>query len=97
MLIDLRPFGVTGKEMEKRLDEVHITANKNAIPNDPEKPTVTSGIRVGTAAVTTRGFGVEEMRQIAHLMALVAKDFEGNAAAVRAAVDALCDKYPLFD
>ena len=96
-LIDLRPMNITGRDMEIRLDEVGITVNKNAIPDDPQKPSITSGIRVGTAAVTTRGFGVEEMRQIAHLMALVAKDFEGNAAAVRAAVDALCDKYPLFD
>ncbi len=96
-LIDLRPMNITGKDMEICLDEVGITVNKNAIPNDPEKPSITSGIRVGTAAVTTRGFGVEEIRQIAHLMALVAKDFEGNKAAVRAAVDALCDKFPLFE
>ncbi len=65
MLIDLRPFGITGKEMERRLDEVHITVNKNAIPNDPETPFVTSGIRVGTPAVTTRGFTEEDMVSIA--------------------------------
>jgi len=96
-LIDLRPMNITGKEMEARLDEVGITVNKNAIPDDPQKPSITSGIRVGTAAVTTRGFVEEDMVQVAHLMALVARDFEGSAAAVRAAVDALCDKYPLFE
>ncbi|MBR5525045.1 MAG: serine hydroxymethyltransferase [Clostridia bacterium] len=96
-LIDLRPMNITGRDMEIRLDEVGITVNKNAIPDDPQKPSITSGIRVGTAAVTTRGFGVEEMRQIAHLMALVARDFEGNADTVRAAVSELCDKYPLFE
>ena len=96
-LIDLRPMDITGKDMETRLDEVGITVNKNAIPDDPQKPSITSGIRVGTAAVTTRGFKEEDMIQVAHLMALVAKDFDANAEAVRAAVDALCDKYPLFE
>ena len=96
-LIDLRPMNITGKDMEARLDEVGITVNKNAIPDDPQKPSITSGIRVGTAAVTTRGFMEEDMVQVAHLMALVAKDFDANAEAVRAAVDALCDKYPLFE
>ena len=97
LLVDLRKMGVTGKELEKRLDDVYITVNKNAIPDDPQKPSITSGIRVGTAAVTSRGFKEEDMVQVAHLMALVAKDFEGNAEAVRAAVDALCDTYPLFE
>ena len=96
-LIDLRPMDITGKDMEARLDEVGITVNKNAIPDDPQKPSITSGIRVGTAAVTTRGFKEEDMVEVAHLMALVAKDFDANAEAVRAAVDALCDKYPLFE
>ena len=96
-LIDLRPMDITGKEMEARLDEVGITVNKNAIPDDPQKPSITSGIRVGTAAVTTRGFKEEDMVEVAHLMALVARDFEGNSDAVRKAVDALCDKYPLFE
>ena len=96
-LIDLRPMNITGVEMETRLDEVGITVNKNAIPDDPQKPSITSGIRVGTPAVTTRGFGVEEMREVAHLIALCAKDFEGNQQAVRQAVDALCDKFPLFE
>ncbi|MBQ3064253.1 MAG: serine hydroxymethyltransferase [Clostridia bacterium] len=97
MLIDLRPFGITGKEMEKRLDEVHITVNKNAIPNDPEKPFVTSGIRVGTPAVTTRGFGVEEMKLIAGWMRDVAADFEGNRERVTAEVIALCEKFPIYE
>ena len=96
-LIDLRPMNITGRDMEIRLDEVGITVNKNAIPDDPQKPSITSGIRVGTAAVTTRGFKEEDMIEVAHLMALVAKDFDANAEAVRAAVDALCDKYPLFE
>ena len=97
MLIDLRPFGITGKEMEKRLDEVHITVNKNAIPNDPEKPFVTSGIRVGTPAVTTRGFGEAEMKLIAGWMRDVATDFEGNRERVTAEVIALCEKYPIYE
>jgi len=97
MLIDLRPFGITGKEMEKRLDEVHITVNKNAIPNDPEKPFVTSGIRVGTPAVTTRGFGEAEMIKIAEWMRDVAADFEGNRERVTAEVTALCEKFPIYN
>ena len=97
MLIDLRPFGVTGKEMEHRLDEVHITVNKNAIPNDPEKPFVTSGIRVGTPAVTSRGFGVEEMKMIAKWMKLVATDFEANKEKITKEVIALCEKYPIYN
>ena len=96
-LIDLRPMNITGRDMEIRLDEVGITVNKNAIPDDPQKPNITSGIRVGTAAVTTRGFKEDDMVEVAHLMALVARDFEANREAVRAAVDALCDKYPLFE
>ncbi len=97
MLIDLRPFGVTGKEMEKRLDEVHITVNKNAIPNDPEKPFVTSGIRVGTPAVTTRGFGSDEMKQIAKWIKLCATDFEANKQKITEEVMALCEKYPIYN
>jgi len=97
MLIDLRPFSITGKEMERRLDEVHITVNKNAIPNDPEKPFVTSGIRVGTPAVTTRGFKEEEMRQIARWMKRVATDFEASREQITAEVVALCDKYPIYE
>lgn len=96
MLIDLRPFGVTGKEMEKRLDEVHITVNKNAIPNDPEKPFVTSGIRVGTPAVTSRGFKEEEMKLIAKWMKDVASDFENSKERITKEVMALCEKFPLY-
>lgn len=97
MLIDLRPFNVTGKEFEHRLDEVHITVNKNAIPNDPEKPFVTSGIRVGTPAVTSRGFKEAEMRMIAKWMKDIAVDFEGSKDRVTAEVLALCEKYPLYE
>ena len=96
MLIDLRPFAITGKEMEKRLDQVGITVNKNAIPNDPEKPFVTSGIRVGTPAVTTRGLKEEDMVELAQLMKLCATDFEGTKDQVRARVSAICRKYPLY-
>ncbi len=95
-LVDLRPFGITGKEFEKRLDEVYITVNKNAIPNDPEKPFVTSGVRVGTAAATSRGFVEEDFRIIAKLFKLVATEFEEKADYIRAEVTKLCDKYPLY-
>lgn len=97
ILLDLRSMGLTGKEMERRLDEVHITVNKNAIPFDPEKPFVTSGIRVGTPAVTTRGLVEADMKTIAGLMARAAKRFDTDADAIRAEVEALCAKYPLFD
>ncbi len=97
MLVDLRPFDLTGKEFEHRLDEVYITVNKNAIPNDPQKPFVTSGVRVGTAAVTTRGLGVEDMQKIAEYMYLAAKDFENSADAIRAGVTEICAKYPLYE
>ena len=96
MLVDLRPMGVTGKEFEARLDSVHITVNKNAIPNDPEKPFVTSGVRVGTPAVTSRGLVEEDMKTIARLFGMVAKDYENTADAVRAEVAKLCEKYPLY-
>lgn len=96
MLIDLCPFNITGKEMEKRLDEVHITVNKNAIPNDKESPFVTSGIRVGTPAVTTRGFKEEEMKLIAKWMKLVATDFEANKETISKEVCALCEKFPIY-
>ncbi|MBO4323252.1 MAG: serine hydroxymethyltransferase [Clostridia bacterium] len=96
ILIDLRPFGVTGKEMETRLDEVHITANKNSIPNDPEKPTVTSGIRVGTPAVTTRGFKECDMQKIAKWIKEVAVDFEKNKERITKEVIALCDAHPIY-
>ena len=97
MLVDLRPFGITGKEFEKRLDEVYITVNKNSIPDDPEKPTVTSGIRVGTPAVTTRGLKEEDMKTLAKLFKLAATDFENSADKIRAEVTAICQKYPLYE
>ena len=95
-LVDVRNFGITGKEFETRLDEVHITVNKNAIPNDPEKPAYTSGIRVGTPAVTSRGFKEPEMVKIAKWMAMAARDFEGNAEQIRAEVAELCAQFPLY-
>ncbi|MBR5535531.1 MAG: serine hydroxymethyltransferase [Clostridia bacterium] len=96
MLVDLRPFGVTGKEYEIRLDSVGITVNKNAIPFDPEKPGVTSGIRVGTPAVTTRGLKEEDMMEIAELMYLTIAEYDTKQDEIRARVQALCDKYPLY-
>ena len=94
--MDLRPFSVTGKEFEKRLDSVYITANKNAIPNDPEKPFVTSGIRVGTPAATSRGFKEADFVKIAELMRLAATDIEGKADEIRAEVCKLCDAHPIY-
>ena len=97
MLVDLRPAHLTGKEMEHRLDEVYITVNKNAIPNDPEKPFVTSGIRVGTPAVTSRGFKEEEMKVVGSLICQCARDdFQSNIESLRAQVKALTSKYPLY-
>lgn len=97
MLLDLRGTGVTGKELEHRLDEVHITANKNAIPNDPESPFITSGLRVGTPAVTSRGFKEPEMKLIAGWISDVIKDFEGCKDRVTKEVIALCDKHPIYE
>ena len=96
MLVDLRKAGVTGKEMEHRLDEVHITVNKNAIPNDPEKPFVTSGVRIGTPAATTRGLKEEDMVLLGQLIWQTATDFERKADDIRAAVASITDKYPLY-
>ena len=97
MLVDLRPAHLTGKEMERRLDEVYITVNKNAIPNDPEKPFVTSGIRVGTPAVTSRGFREEEMKVVGWLICQAAQsDFESQVDALRAQVKELTGRYPLY-
>ena len=97
MLVDLRPAHLTGKEMEHRLDEVYITANKNAIPNDPEKPFVTSGIRVGTPAVTARGFKEAEMETVGQLICAVAKDdFSGRIDQLREQVKALTGRFPLY-
>ncbi len=97
MLVDLRPFDLTGKEFEHRLDEVYITVNKNAIPNDPQKPFITSGVRVGTPAVTTRGLNTGDMDKIAEFMYLAAKDFDKNADAIRAGVTEICKKHPLYE
>ena len=97
MLMDLREDGVTGKDLEHNLDEVHITVNKNTIPGEPLSPFVTSGIRIGTAAVTTRGLVEEDMDVIAECISLVIKDFEGNKAKVNEMVAALCEKYPLYE
>lgn len=97
MLVDLRNFDITGKELEKRLDEVHITANKNAIPNDPQSPFVTSGIRLGTPAVTTRGFKEAEMRQIAGWIKLAATDFEASRETILNEVTELCKKFPIYE
>jgi glycine hydroxymethyltransferase len=96
MLVDLRPMHITGKELEARLDEVRITCNKNAIPFDPEKPGIASGIRLGTPAVTTRGMVEEDMVEIADLIAMTAKDFEGTKAEVTERVDKLVKKYPIY-
>ena len=96
MLADLRPLNTTGKDLQEHCDLNHITLNKNAIPGDPEKPSVTSGVRIGTAAVTTRGLGAEEMKQIAHCVALTAKDFEGTTEEVKATVAEICKKFPMY-
>lgn len=96
MLLDLRNIGITGKELEKRLDEVHITANKNSVPNDPQKPTVTSGLRLGTPAVTSRGFKEEEMKKIASFIFDAVNDFDNNKERITNEVVALCDKYPIY-
>ena len=97
MLLDLRPFKITGKELEKRLDECYITVNKNAIPNDPEKPFVTSGVRIGTPAVTSRGLKEEDMVKLGKLIKLVATEFEEKADYIRAEVTKICEKYPIYD
>lgn len=97
LLVDLRSTGITGKELEKRLDDVYITANKNAIPNDPEKPFVTSGVRLGTPAVTTRGLVEADMDKVAECIALAATDFDAKADYIRASVNEICAKYPLYE
>ena len=96
MLVDLRPFSITGKELEKRLDTVYITVNKNAIPNDPEKFFITSGVRIGTAAVTSRGLVEEDMVKIAELIYLAATDYENSADKIREEVNAICARHPIY-
>ncbi len=97
VLVDLRSFNITGKDLEKKLDEVYITVNKNAIPDDPQSPFVTSGIRIGTPAVTTRGFKEEDMDRIAEFIYLCASDFDNKKEEIRAGVEALCAKHPLYE
>ena len=97
MLADLRPMGITGKELQARCDLNHITLNKNAIPGDLQKPTVTSGVRIGTAAVTTRGLGEQQMRQIARCIAMTARDFEGTRNQVLEEVAQICKQFPLYE
>ncbi len=97
MLVDLRNTEITGKELQNRCDSVNITLNKNTVPNEPRSPFVTSGVRIGTPAVTTRGMVEEDMKVIASLIAKTAFDYEASADDVRAAVDALCSKYPLYE
>ncbi|MBO5338470.1 MAG: serine hydroxymethyltransferase [Clostridia bacterium] len=97
MLLDLRPFKITGKELEKRLDECYITVNKNAIPNDPEKPFVTSGVRIGTPAVTSRGLKEEDMVVLGKLIKLCATEFEEKADYIRSEVTKICEKYPIYE
>ncbi|MCQ2385242.1 MAG: serine hydroxymethyltransferase [Clostridia bacterium] len=96
MLLDLRGTGITGKELEEKLESVNITLNKNSVPGDPAKPTVTSGVRVGTPAVTSRGMGKEEMKTIARLIYAVIQDFDGNKERVSAQVQELCARYPIY-
>ena len=96
MLLDLRNKGITGKELEHRLDEVRITANKNTIPNDPQSPFVTSGLRIGTPAVTTRGFKEPEMKLIAGWISDIINDFDGNKDRVLSEVQSLCERFPLY-
>lgn len=97
MLVDLQNMNITGKELQRRLDEVYITVNKNAVPNDPASPFVTSGIRIGTPAVTTRGLVEEDMKQIAKLIKLTVTDFETKADEIRQTVNEICAKYPLYE
>ena len=97
MMLDLRETGVTGKELEHRLDSVNITANKNMIPGDPASPFVTSGVRLGTPSVTTRGFGTEEMEKIAEFIAKITFDYENSAEEVKLGVAELCKKFPLYE
>ncbi len=97
MLIDLSGTELTGKELERRLDEVYITANKNTVPNEQRSPFVTSGVRLGTPAVTTRGLTVEDMDQVAECISLAIHDFDANADKVRSMVQAICEKHPLYE
>jgi glycine hydroxymethyltransferase len=97
ILIDLRNKGITGKELEQKLDEVGITVNKNAVPFDTEKPMVTSGIRIGTPAVTTRGFKEEEMRKIAKLINMTVEEFDTKKDEIAKEVSEICKEFPLYE
>lgn len=97
MLVDLQNMNITGKELQNRLDNVYITVNKNAVPNDPASPFVTSGIRIGTPAVTTRGLKGEDMKTISHLIKLTVTDFDTKADEIRAAVNEICSRYPIYE
>lgn len=97
MLVDLADKGLTGKEVEKWLDAAHITCNKNTIPDDPQSPFVTSGVRLGTAAVSTRGFNTDDMDKVAEAIALIIDDHEANTEKAAAIVKSLTDKYPLYE
>lgn len=97
MLVDLRSMHITGKELERRLDEVNITVNKNAVPNDPESPFVTSGVRIGTPAVTSRGFDTADMDRIAEYIGWTAGDFENKAAEIKAGVAEMCRRHPIYE
>ncbi len=97
MLLDLRKMGITGKQLEHQLDEVYITVNKNAIPNDPQSPFITSGVRIGTPAVTSRGLVEDDMKNLAHLIKLAATDFDNSADYIRSEVTKICEKYPLYE
>ena len=97
MLADLREVGVTGKELQNRLDEAYITVNRNTIPNDPQSPFVTSGVRIGTPAVTSRGFGAEEMKEIAKLIKIACVDYDAKADYIREKVIEITDRYPLYE
>lgn len=97
MLVDLRNMHITGKELQNRLDEVYITVNKNAVPDDPESPFVTSGVRIGTPAITTRGLKEEDMPEIAHCIKLAATEFEAKADEIRERVGNICERYPIYE
>ncbi len=96
MLLDLRKLGMSGRELEDRLDRVHITVNKNSIPNDPLPVGETSGVRIGTPAVTTRGFKEEEMKIVGDLILKAIFDFDGTRGEILSTVDELCVKFPLY-
>lgn len=96
LLLDLRTTGITGKDLEKQLDEVYITVNKNTVPNEPLSPFVTSGVRMGTAAVTSRGLNENDMDKIAEFITMITDNFEANALKVREGVKEICDQYPIY-